>query len=612
VFVGEFVGAFTFGPLSDRYGRWWISVIGATFVGVMGLASAFAWSFESLAVMRCLVGVGIGGLSVPFDILAEFVPVLQRGRSLMAVEFFWSIGTLFTAGLAWGLLEELGWRWFVGLCSAPVLMALVGFCVMPESPHWLVTQGRTAEALCVMQRAAKLNGRAPLADDTVLVAGSEAARAPSSVPNPVWTKPIEGTHTDAVATVDSADTAPPQPQPTAPAVWDTDKVGSGASYGAAVESTPSGNSGSASPRELFRSPLLWTTLRLFAVWLCFSFSYYGVLLILPEVLSGGEDNLDYTALLISSSAEVVACAIGMALIDTVGRTKTAGVSYGLCGVFMGLMMLSNLTPAAVIALSMLARGAIFIGSSTTWVLTPELFPTYVALSRFLVLCTGRCDVAHTHQPPSLRMVVNAQACPRDGAQLVQRACSCRRGSHAILGTGRPPTAHTACPLRCRIRAVWHCDVDAPGNSRQQTQMIFLRSNACRDGRCEGRVRHRRAAQPQSTGPRGHQSEISSLIDLQTFPMAMEPPSNNLAQGMVHNDGVMPHDFSVIPGMAPQIHHRDQSSFMVDYDRLPCRHLVRCRWRNVSCSNRYVSAIGCTHDMVNVLVWSTLNRPCVMS
>lgn len=329
-------------------------MIGAGFVAILGLASAFAWSFESLAIMRCLVGIGIGGLSVPFDILAEFVPPIQRGRALMAVEFFWSVGTLFTAGLAWGLLEDLGWRWFVALCSVPVLLALAGFMMMPESPHWLVTQGRQAEALRVLQRAAVLNHRPPLPDDTVLEPASTDPAA-QQVTNPIWTLGLEGeTDTDAPQSTDAPASDPAE---------------------AGHPMPPPAPHSDASPAALFRRPLLWTTLRLFVVWVSFSFSYYGVLLILPEVLSGGEDSIDYTALLISSSAEVVACCIGLALIDTVGRTRTSGATYILCGGFMGLMMLAGLSPAVVILLSMLARGAIFIGSSTTWVLTPELFPT---------------------------------------------------------------------------------------------------------------------------------------------------------------------------------------------------------------------------------------------
>eukprot|EP00038_Savillea_parva_P013164 m.209298 g.209298 ORF g.209298 m.209298 type:complete len:608 (-) comp24538_c0_seq1:107-1930(-) len=431
VFVGEFIGACTLGPLADRYGRWRMSVVGAAFVGIMGLASAFANSFEILALFRCLVGVGIGGLSVPFDILAEFVPPKQRGRSLMAVEFFWSIGTLFVAGLAWGILEDLGWRMFVGLCSIPVLLALAGFSMMPESPHWLLTQGRGDEALAILQHAAVRNGRPPFSADTHLVVGGSALV--QSVPNPLWEMPVGAgaippsesrTLVGGEALGEDADTDRGDKETrqrslaAAETAWQIEKAaspeavthfmgtpegarksgggggGAGGDRGRTVSPTASrpgsgssrrhSNQGlekaleiSNSPAELFKRPLVWTTLRLFVIWLCFSFSYYGVLLILPEVLSDGDGGLDYTALLISSGAEVVACCIGIALIDSVGRAWTSGVSYVLCGVFMACMAANGLSPAAIITLSMLARGAIFIGSSATWVVTPELFPTQV-------------------------------------------------------------------------------------------------------------------------------------------------------------------------------------------------------------------------------------------
>lgn len=51
------------------------------------------------------------GLSVPFDVLAEFVQPQYRGRALMSVEYFWTVGTMFSAGMAWIMLDSLGWRY---------------------------------------------------------------------------------------------------------------------------------------------------------------------------------------------------------------------------------------------------------------------------------------------------------------------------------------------------------------------------------------------------------------------------------------------------------------------------------------------------------------------
>lgn len=133
VFVGELFGAGIWGPSADRFGRWRASVAAAIFTALFGAVSAASVNFEMLVVMRGLVGVGIGGLSVPFDVLAEFVRPDLRGRVLMSVEYFWCFGTVFAAGMAWLLLERLGWRAYVLICSAPVLLALPVFKLVAKA-----------------------------------------------------------------------------------------------------------------------------------------------------------------------------------------------------------------------------------------------------------------------------------------------------------------------------------------------------------------------------------------------------------------------------------------------------------------------------------------------
>ena len=53
--------------------------------------SAFAVDFYMLVTLRFAVGVGIGGMGVPFDLLAEFMPPHLRGKALMGIEFFWFV-----------------------------------------------------------------------------------------------------------------------------------------------------------------------------------------------------------------------------------------------------------------------------------------------------------------------------------------------------------------------------------------------------------------------------------------------------------------------------------------------------------------------------------------
>jgi hypothetical protein len=64
--------------------------------------------------------------------------------------------------LAWAVLPSLGWRWLLALSALPLGMLLVLYPLLPESPHWLVSQQRYPEAEAVLQRIAAANGRTPL------------------------------------------------------------------------------------------------------------------------------------------------------------------------------------------------------------------------------------------------------------------------------------------------------------------------------------------------------------------------------------------------------------------------------------------------------------------
>ena len=47
---------------------------------------------------------------MPFDLLAEFSPTSHRGKFLIYIEYFWTIGSMFVAGAAWILLSH-GYSW---------------------------------------------------------------------------------------------------------------------------------------------------------------------------------------------------------------------------------------------------------------------------------------------------------------------------------------------------------------------------------------------------------------------------------------------------------------------------------------------------------------------
>jgi putative MFS transporter len=168
VFVGAMIGALVLGPLTDCIGRKPVFTITSAIICVFGFATAAANSFPVLLLCRFFVGLGIGGLTVPFDTLAEFVPASHRGTNLLAIEYFWTGGTLLVPVLTYFSLSEgdgahqNGWRIFVLLCGIPGLAStILGLFYVPESPRWLITKGKHSKALGILRLAATQNGKDP-------------------------------------------------------------------------------------------------------------------------------------------------------------------------------------------------------------------------------------------------------------------------------------------------------------------------------------------------------------------------------------------------------------------------------------------------------------------
>ena len=61
-------------------------------ISAAGLASGLSPNYAFLVACRAIVGFGVGGAVVPFDLLAEFLPNEHRGTFLIYIEGFWTIG----------------------------------------------------------------------------------------------------------------------------------------------------------------------------------------------------------------------------------------------------------------------------------------------------------------------------------------------------------------------------------------------------------------------------------------------------------------------------------------------------------------------------------------
>merc|ERR1711871_715650 len=86
------------------------------------------------------------------------------GKFLILINYFWTIGSLFVAGMAWELLPTKGWRALAFVTVIPVLLVLlICYFLLPESPRWLVDKGKMTQAEAVV-KAAAVSNNTPLPD----------------------------------------------------------------------------------------------------------------------------------------------------------------------------------------------------------------------------------------------------------------------------------------------------------------------------------------------------------------------------------------------------------------------------------------------------------------
>lgn len=150
---GTVLGSVLWGVLADVFGRRASILLSAVmFVGtaICGAMPSFGWN----VAMCFLMGAAAGGmLPVTYALLAETMPMRQRGWVLVLVGGLGSIGGYLAASLASAWLEPvLSWRalWFLNLPTGLVLIALSVF--IPESPHFLLRLGLRDEARATLAR----------------------------------------------------------------------------------------------------------------------------------------------------------------------------------------------------------------------------------------------------------------------------------------------------------------------------------------------------------------------------------------------------------------------------------------------------------------------------
>jgi len=151
ILLGAVVGALTCSVLSERWGRHRTILLICTVFIVGSLACSVAPSAVLLALARVLLGFAVGGATqtVPMYV-AEMAPAGIRGRLVLCFQLAIGVGIVISTLV--GATEKVDWRISIGAAAVPALVMLLLQLRLPESPRWLVKQGRQEDAEKVLQR----------------------------------------------------------------------------------------------------------------------------------------------------------------------------------------------------------------------------------------------------------------------------------------------------------------------------------------------------------------------------------------------------------------------------------------------------------------------------
>jgi major inositol transporter-like SP family MFS transporter len=158
ILVGAAVGAFFTGRVSDALGRKPTITALAVVFFLAALACVLSPTWEFLTGARVVLGIAVGGASVTVPVyLAELAPTEQRGGLVSRNELMIVSGQLaaFTInaviGSVWGEHGDV-WRYMLAVAALPAIALFVGMFRVPESPRWLIAQGRDDDALAVLKQ----------------------------------------------------------------------------------------------------------------------------------------------------------------------------------------------------------------------------------------------------------------------------------------------------------------------------------------------------------------------------------------------------------------------------------------------------------------------------
>jgi MFS family permease len=173
--IGILFGAMIGGRLADQFGRRRLFLVTLLWYCLFTLLTAASPTLHVLYVFRFLTALGVGAeYPVINAAIAEFMPARVRGRASAGVMNFWPVGAILSGLVAYVILNAfalpntVNWRYGFAIGGILALVVLYFRRRLPESPRWLLSQGRVEEAEAIVSRLEQAAGIDPAAPQSLV------------------------------------------------------------------------------------------------------------------------------------------------------------------------------------------------------------------------------------------------------------------------------------------------------------------------------------------------------------------------------------------------------------------------------------------------------------
>ncbi|CAN7983875.1 unnamed protein product, partial [Ixodes pacificus] len=160
--LGVLVSAVVFGHISDRYGRRISFLVVPPIFLISAWATVFTSSYTAFTSARFITAIASSALfQTSFVLAIELIGPSHRLLSMLIYQMAFPLGECFLAISAYYLRT---WRTLEIALSIPVFLLLPYYWLLPESFAWCLYNSKHAQALDIINKAARWNGKPPVPD----------------------------------------------------------------------------------------------------------------------------------------------------------------------------------------------------------------------------------------------------------------------------------------------------------------------------------------------------------------------------------------------------------------------------------------------------------------